>query len=173
MHLVRDEDLSCELTLCAADRIDFAGGSVTVSLPGPRVPALLSVRHEGRRIGEIGFDGRCVSFSGETIGVLRSRGDGPNGSALRIDLGARATTAAVEALVENLVLADPSGLLAGRTAVVTLVDARGRATKAPFALAAPLPAPRPVGAAPRELGKDFLFADADADGFVFAARRGS
>src|SRR5262245_26734402 len=107
MHLVRDDDAACDLGLSAADRIDFAGGSVTVSFPGSRVPLRLSVRHEGTRVGEIGFDGCQVSFSGEPIGILRSDGNGSAGAALRIELTARATTAAVETLIENLMLTDP------------------------------------------------------------------
>src|SRR5262245_1773149 len=178
MHLVRDDDAGCELTLAEADRIEFAGGSVTVSFPGPQVPLRLSVRHEGSRVGEIGFDGRRVCFSGEPIGVLREGGEGPGSPALRIELTAGATTAAVETLVENLVLlADPSGALAVHTALVTLTDACGRVTTAPFALQpAPPPRPRAVprplsDARPGKPGENFVLPDADADGIVFATPR--
>ena len=176
MHLVRDDEAVYDLTLYEPDRIDFAGGSVTVSFPGPPVPLRLSVRDEGSGVGQIGFDGCRVSFSGEPIGVLCNAGDGTDAAALRIELGARATTAAVETLVENLMLADPSGTLAIRTALVTLADGRGRVTTAPFALRPappprPRPAPRPAsGARPGTVGEGFLLADADADSFVFAMR---
>ena len=179
MHVVRKDAPVYDLTLYDADRIDFAGGSVSVSLPGPRVPLHLSVRDEGSGVGEIGFDGSRVSFSGEPIGILCSAGDRPGAVALRIALNARATTAAVETLVENLVLADPSGTLAARTALVTLADGRGRVTTAPFALRpAPPPRPRPAPqpasrARPGTLGEGFMLTDAEADGFVFATPAGS
>ena len=179
MHLVRDDEAAYDLTLCEADWIDFAGGSVSVSFSGPRVPLRLSVRDEGSGVGEIGFDGSRVSFSGEPIGVLCSAGDDPDAAALRIELNARATTAAVETLVESLMLADPSGTLAVRTALVTLADGGGRITTAPFALRPappprPRPAPRPAsGARPGTVGEGFLLADADSDGFVFATPAGS
>jgi hypothetical protein len=171
-------DDSDELTLSEADRIDFGGGSVSVSFPGPRLPLHLSVRDEGAGIGEIGFDGSRVSFSGEPIGVLGSTGDGPDAASLRIELNARATAAAVETLVENLMLADPSGALTARTVLVTLADRRGRTSTVPFALrpAPPRPAPRlRLASEPRPGagGADFMIADADSDGIVFANPAGS
>ncbi len=186
MLLIRDDDPPPEpLTLGEADRIDFAGGSVTVSFPGSRMPLRLSVRNEGTGIGEIGFDGSRVSFSGEPIGVLGSAGSGPDATALRIELGGRVTTAAVETLVESLMLADASGELAVRTALVTLADGLGRTTTAPFALRplAPLrpaprlrppPAPRPASSPRRgTAGEGFMLADADSDAFVFATPAGA
>ena len=174
MLLDGDTEATADLALCEADRVDFAGGSVTVSFPGPRVPLRLFVRDEGRRIGEIGFDGRRVSFSGEAIGVVRAA-DGPAAAALRIDLNGRATAAAVEALVENLVLADLSGILTARTALVTVTDRHGRCRTASFALApvevaGSLPAPPSRGAPrPATLAAGFPQADMDSDSFVFAS----
>ena len=173
MHLVRDDEPPCELALSEPDRIDFAGGSVTVSFPGSTVPLRLAVRDEGSRVGEIGFDGRRVSFSGEPIGVLRGPAEGQGAAALRIELNARATTAAVETLLENLILADASGAPAVRTALVTLSDARGRVTTAPFALRPAPPPPsrsaaqRANGAGTEAPGAGFVLPDADSDGFVF------
>ena len=142
MQLVRDDDPACDFIVSEADRIDFTGGSVTVSFPGPRVSLRLAVRHEGNRVGEIGFDGRSVTFSGEPIGQLHTPSNGSDGAALRIELNARATTAAVETLIDNLIVAGPpSGTLAFRTALVTLADRHGRITTAPVALQ---PAPKPL-----------------------------
>jgi hypothetical protein len=177
--MVRNADPTCELTVSEADLIDFAGGSLAVSFPGSPVPLRVSVRDEGTGIGEIGFDGSRVSFSGEPIGVLRGVGEGPAAAALRIELSARATTAAVEALIENLRLADLSGTLAVRTALVTLTDGGGRSATVPFALqpASPPPrppVPRPACAAPAaEVGAGVVLADAESDGFVFATSAGS
>lgn len=173
MLLGDDRDPTVDLALSEADRVDFAGGSVTVSVPGPRAPLRLFVRDEGRGIGELGFDGRRVSFSGEPIGVVEAAGDGPGGAALRIGLTGRATAAAVEALVENLVLADLSGILAARTALVTVADRHGRSRTASFALRPVEPTGLPSAPAPSRTAQPMLAAglpqvDEDSDSFVFA-----
>src|SRR5262245_39064655 len=170
--MLREADPAYPFSLSEADRVDLAGGSVTVSFPGLPVPLRLSLKDEGTGIGQIGFDGSRVSFSGELIGVLRGE-DGETGSSVRIDLNGRATPAAVETLLENLRLSDLSRSLTGRTALVTLTDGRGWSRTVPFALhAVDPPHPTPTGPRPPNglsagpVGEAFVLPDSDSDGFV-------
>lgn len=184
--MLRDADPAYPLSVSDADRVDLAGGSVTVSFPGLPVPLRLSLRDEGTGIGQIGFDGSRVSFSGEPIGVLR--GEGETGSSVRIELNGRATPAAVETLLENLRLSDLSRTtLTVRMALVRLTDRRGWSRTTPFALR-PVDPPRPLPAAPHPLpaaphppnglsagavGEGFVLPDSASDSFLFAPPAGA
>ncbi len=64
----------------------------------------LSVRDEGNAAGEIGVDGTNVSYSGTTIGTV----SGGAGTDLTISLHANATSAAMDALIQNLTYANSS-----------------------------------------------------------------
>jgi len=81
---------------------DFDGSVLTVS--GTLAGDNLSVRDEGVAAGEIGFDGTTVTFGGTTIGTASG---GTNGADLLITLNASASTAAVEALIENITFDAP------------------------------------------------------------------
>lgn len=81
---------------------DFNGSVLTVS--GTLAGDNLSVRNEGVAAGEIGFNGTTVTFGGTTIGTASG---GTNGADLLITLNASASTAAVEALIENITFDAP------------------------------------------------------------------
>jgi hypothetical protein len=177
----RDDDAACELILSEADLIDFAGGAVTIALPGVPGSMRLRVRDLGSEIGAIGFDGSRVSFSGTPIGIARP-GDEPEGLSLRIDLDAHATAAAVEALLENLVIEGPPLDAATHwTVVVCVLDARGRRTRRSFALR-PADSMQPRSTAPavgaangariRAAAGPFIHPEAESDGFLFPAPAG-
>jgi hypothetical protein len=174
-------DPALDLALSEADRSNFGGGSVTVSLPGGAPSLRILVRNEGSGVGEVGFDGARVSFSGEPIGTVRPAG-GAAAAALHIDLGQRATPAAVEALLESFLLEGPAGAdPASWRAVFTVADAQGRSAQGLFAPCEPARRAGPCAPAPpppardrsERQGCDFLLADAESDAFVFAPGRES
>src|SRR5204863_168066 len=78
----------------------------------------------------IGFSAGSVSFGGLTIGTAV----GGAGAGLTVTLNAAATSAAIEALIENLTYADNSNApTASRTLSIVVTDATGASTAANFA----------------------------------------
>ncbi|MCB1431674.1 MAG: VCBS domain-containing protein, partial [Alphaproteobacteria bacterium] len=99
---------------------NFDGGSLTVS--GLLAEDAVSVRNEGSGIGQIGFDGTNVSFGGVVIGAV----SGGSGTTLTVTFNAVATSAGVEALIENLTYANGSDTPAAtRTLTVNVTDSLG------------------------------------------------
>lgn len=177
-------DRTLDLVLSPGDLIDLAGGSVTVSLPGARRSLRIRIRDEGPAVGAIGCDGSRVSYSGEPIGTVREPAAGADAAELRVELGPRATTAAVEALLESFLVEDPTGGDAvSWRAVSTVRDARGQAARCVFALRSVTGRGGPPGAIPSRAPRAaervhedadpnaFLLADAASDTFVFATPR--
>ena len=74
---------------------NFDGGSLFVT--GAVSGDVLSIRHEGTDTGEIGLSGANVTYGGITIGSYALVG-----LDLAVDFTAAATSAAIEALIENL-----------------------------------------------------------------------
>ena len=100
---------------------DFSGGFLTLSglLPEDRA----SLRHEGTGTGQIGLSGADVSYGGTVIGTL----NGGSGSTLTITFNANATSAAIEALIQNLTYANVSDTpVAARTLILNVIDASGQ-----------------------------------------------
>ncbi|MEM8616620.1 MAG: FG-GAP-like repeat-containing protein, partial [Pseudomonadota bacterium] len=99
---------------------NFDGGTVT--LTGILAEDTVSVQNVGSGAGQVGFDGTNVSFGGVVIGTLA----GGNGADLTITFNAAATTAAVEAVIENLTYANSSDApTASRDFVLNVTDAEG------------------------------------------------
>ena len=99
---------------------DFDGGWLTLS--GLLAEDLVSVRNQGAGAGQIGLSGNNVTYAGTVIGVL----SGGAGSAMIIGFNAAATSAAVDALVQNLTYANASNTpTASRTLVLNIVDGDG------------------------------------------------
>ncbi|GGA06811.1 hypothetical protein [Neptunicoccus cionae] len=65
----------------------------------------VSLRNQGTDTGEIGFDGTNVTYGGVAIGTVSS---GAAGADLSISFNAAATSAAVDALIQNLTYANSS-----------------------------------------------------------------
>ena len=104
---------------------NFAGGTVT--LMGLYAPDRLSedrfgVNNQGIGAGQIGVSGNQVTYGGVLIGIL----SGGIGAALQIVLNGNATSAAVDALVENLTYANVSDTpTLTRNLVINVRDADG------------------------------------------------
>ncbi|MFC3051561.1 hypothetical protein [Kordiimonas pumila] len=81
---------------------DFDGSVLTVA--GTLAGDELSILNVGTNAGEIGFNGTTVTYGGITIGTASGGADGAN---LVITLNANASTAAVEALMENVTFDAP------------------------------------------------------------------
>ncbi len=81
---------------------NFNGGSLAVS--GLLAEDRVSVNHQGAGAGEIGLAGADVSYGGVVIGSLA----GGVGGALTITFNANATSAAIDALIQNLTYANVS-----------------------------------------------------------------
>ena len=99
---------------------DFNGGTLTVT--GLLAEDIVSVRNEGSGAGQIGLSGANVTFGGVVIGTL----SGGAGAALTITFNASATSAAIDALIQNLTYANGSDSpAASRTLVINVTDAAG------------------------------------------------
>ncbi|MGJ8598083.1 FG-GAP-like repeat-containing protein [Sulfitobacter sp.] len=99
---------------------NFDGG--TLSLTGLLAEDTVSVRDQGTGAGEIGLSGSDVSFGGVVIGTL----SGGAGADLAITLNADATSASVDALIQNLTYANSSDTpTASRDFVLNVTDAAG------------------------------------------------
>ena len=99
---------------------DFNGGSL--SLSGLLAEDTASVRNEGVGAGEIGLSGANVTYSGVTIGTLA----GGAGTTLTITFNAAATSASIDALIQNLTYANSSETpTANRDLLLNVVDASG------------------------------------------------
>jgi len=84
---------------------NMAGGTLTVSLiAGGTANDVLSVRHVGTGVGQIGVVGAVVSYEGTQIGTL----SGGGGSPLTITLSGPALPAAVQALTRSLTFGNTS-----------------------------------------------------------------
>ncbi|MGZ8380612.1 MAG: tandem-95 repeat protein, partial [Nitrospira sp.] len=83
------------------DSTNFDTGTLTVSLPagGDAAEDVLSIRHQGTGVGQIGVSGSTVTYQGVTIGTFTG---GSSGSNLVIPLNSNATPTAVTALVRNI-----------------------------------------------------------------------
>ncbi|MDO6481754.1 FG-GAP-like repeat-containing protein [Shimia thalassica] len=100
---------------------NFDGG--TLRLGGLLAEDTVSVRNQGTAAGEIGFDGSDVSYGGTVIGVLTG---GNSGVDLQVTFNASATTAAIDALIQNLTYFNNSDApIASRELFLNVMDAAG------------------------------------------------
>ena len=81
---------------------NFDGGTLVVS--GLLAEDTVSIRNQGDGAGKIGLAGGTVSFGGVEIGTV----SGGAGGDLTVTFNAQATSAAIEALIENLTYANAS-----------------------------------------------------------------
>ncbi|MGH1578743.1 hypothetical protein, partial [Planktotalea sp.] len=99
---------------------DFDGGSL--SLTGLLAEDTVSVRDQGTGVGEIGLSGADVTFEGAVIGTLA----GGVGTALTITFNAAATSASIDALIQNLTYANSSNTpTSSRDLLLNVTDAAG------------------------------------------------
>ena len=87
------------MTVSDADSADLSGGQFTAQVTTNNTANdRLTITNQGSGAGQIGFDGTTVTFGGTTIGTVNGSNNGTGTNALRIDLNASATPAAVQAL---------------------------------------------------------------------------
>ena len=99
---------------------DFTGGQLTLS--GLLAEDRVSVRNEGVDAGQIGLSGTDVTYGGVVIGTLA----GGSGATLTITFNASATSAAIDALIQNLTYANVSNApTASRNLILNVIDAAG------------------------------------------------
>lgn len=100
----------------------FTGGVLTVS--GLLAEDRIALRHQGVGAGQLGYNAvtGAVTFGGVQIGTA----SGGQGASFRLTFNAAATTAMVEAVIENLTYANASDTpTASRTLQLSLTDSDG------------------------------------------------
>ena len=141
----------------ADDNLD--GGTLVVS--GLLAEDTVSINNEGNGAGQIGFSGGNVSFGGTVIGAAT----GGAGATLTVTFNASATSAAIEALIQNLTYANSSDIpTASRTLSILVTDADGARPVAPAVFAQQTGAANPFDGI--DVGRDSTpaFGDLDGDG---------
>ncbi len=119
-------------TITDASPNGFAGGSLTVTMAGGGTPDdRLSIGNQGNGPGQIGFDGRNVAYGHALIGTAATSA-GP--ATLVITLNGDATTAAVQALLDDITYQNVSSLpdTTPRFIRISAVDASGLASNDAF-----------------------------------------
>ena len=118
--------IDTDVTLVDTDG-DFDGGTLQIS--GLTATDRISLRNQGTGAGQIGFDGTTITFGGVVIGTAT----GGIGAAFLVTFNANATTAAVEAAIENLTFqntdASPDTT---RTLTIEVTDAAGSSSRDAF-----------------------------------------
>ncbi len=111
--------IDTDVTFSDADN-NFNGATITIS--GVLGEDRIAVRNQGTGGGQIGVSGANISFGGTTIGSFT----GGVGGTFTVTLNASASSAAVDALLQNLTYANVSDTpTASRTLRVQVQDAAG------------------------------------------------
>jgi Ca2+-binding RTX toxin-like protein len=109
---------------------NFDGGTVVVS--GLLAEDRVSLRNQGTEDGQIGIDGTSVTYGNVVIGTL----EGGVGGSFTVTLTSLATSAAVDALIQNLTYANVSDTpAASRTLTFKVTDSVGASTSASLPIA--------------------------------------
>ncbi|MGL4637046.1 MAG: beta strand repeat-containing protein [Beijerinckiaceae bacterium] len=138
----------------------FTAGQLVVS--GALVEDTIGIRNQGIAAGQIGVSGGNVTFGGT---IFASFTGGAAGAVLRVTFNASATTAAIDALVQNLTYANSSNApTASRDLYLSISDAAGAAAQAPLVFAEQTGVSSPFTGI--DIGADSAttFADLDGDG---------
>ncbi len=138
---------------------DFDGGVLTLS--GLLAEDRASVRNEGTGAGQIGLSGTDVTFGGVIIGTLA----GGVGATLTITFNAAATSAAIDALIQNLTYANVSDApTPSRDLVLNVTDAAGNDLTGASTFTQRTGAANPFNGVNAGLDSSTAFADLDGDG---------
>ncbi len=146
---------------------NFDGG--TVSLSGLLAEDRAGINNQGTAAGQIGVSGIEISYGGIVIGSFA----GGNGTTLTVTLNAAATSAAVDALIQNLTYANVSNTpTATRSLVLNVTDAGGESIPGTTSYSAATP-PSPFNTLDVGTYSGVGFVDLDGDGDLDAvATRG-
>ncbi|RUY94814.1 hypothetical protein EN974_22975, partial [Mesorhizobium sp. M7A.F.Ca.CA.001.12.2.1] len=110
-------------TVADVDSADFNGGSLTVAFTANGTSAdQLTIQNQGTGLGQIGFSGSNVTYSGTTIGTFTG---GTNGTNLVVTFNANATQAAAQALEDHIRYSNATSATTTKTVTFTLVDGDG------------------------------------------------
>jgi VCBS repeat-containing protein len=148
---------------------NFAGGLIAVS--GLLAEDRVSINHQGFGAGQIGLFGVNITYGGIAIGTF----SGGVGGTLTISLNSAATSAAVDALIQNLAYANVSDSpTATRTLTIEIEDGDGAPMVRPAEYESLVGAANPLNV---DLGQQSApaFVDIDFDGdldFVAGDRNG-
>jgi hypothetical protein len=114
-----------------ADSLDFAGGSMRVSI-SPTAAGTLSVRDQGVGIGQVGVSGSTVTFGGAVIASLTSDGQG----GLVFDLTENAGAESLTGLLRNIAYENGSDTPPASVSLdVTISDGDGGQAQAAASIA--------------------------------------
>ncbi len=140
----------------------FNGGTLTVS--GLLAEDRVSVNSEGMDAGQIQLSGSDVLYGGVTIGTL----SGGVGNTLTITFNASASTAGIDALIQNLTYANVSDSpTLSRSLTLNIIDADGDGLNAQMATFSQLTgASNPFSSYGSGTAPAPTFADIDGDGDV-------
>ena len=154
--------LDADVTFTESDG-DLNGGTLTVT--GLLAEDSVSVRNEGTGAGQIGLSGANVTFGGVVIATLA----GGSGAALTITFNGSATSAAIDALIQNLTYANASDSpTASRTLVINVTDAAGNDLGGPTGFIERTGGSNPLNGVDVGSGSAATFADLDGDGDIDA-----
>ena len=88
--------IDADVSFVDADN-NFDGG--TLALSGLAGGDIIAIRHQGTGAGQIGVAGASITYAGVVIGTVSG---GAGGAALSVVFNAAASSASIEALIENL-----------------------------------------------------------------------
>ena len=88
------------------DYHDFSEGELRITR-GSDIRYPLFVEDKGNGEGQIGLDGKTVTYEGKEIGVVDANENGEDGKPLRISFRENATPEAVEALIKSVIYVVP------------------------------------------------------------------
>jgi len=138
---------------------NFSGG--TLSITGLLAEDRIGIFNQGPGAGQIGVSGANVTYGGVTIGSFT----GGIGSAFNITFNAAATSAAIDALVQNLTYADVSDTpTASRTLTLDITDSTGGHLSGFSSFSQVSGASSPVNNLPTDQVGHASFDDIDGDG---------
>ncbi|WP_422370998.1 FG-GAP-like repeat-containing protein [Hoeflea sp.] len=150
--------IDSDVTFFDADD-NFDGGTLVLS--GLLADDTGSIRNQGTGAGEIGFSGGNITFGGTLIGTA----SGGEGTALSITFNAQATSAGIEALIENLTFATLSDTPAfTRTLELAVTDAAGARAVTPVRLSEQTGDANPFNGIDIGSYSSAAFTDIDGDG---------
>jgi VCBS repeat-containing protein len=150
--------IDSDVTFSDADN-NFAGGSLVVS--GLLAEDGVLIKNQGSGAGQISVSGSNVSHGGTVIGTF----SGGIGTTLTVTFNANATSAAIDALIQDLTYANSSNTpTASRTLEILVTDAAGAKPVAPAAFTHKTGSDNPLDGIGISTRSKPAFGDLDGDG---------
>ena len=135
-----------------------AGGTLTVA--GTLPEDIVSIRNQGTGLGQVGFADGVVTWQGVFVGLASMVA-----GAFTVLFNSNASTAAVDAVLQNLTYANASDTpTASRTLEINITDGAGAAAIPPLSFTERLGTSNPFSGIALDLRSRPSFGDLDADG---------